>query len=327
MIAVIGGAGYIGSHAVKYLIEQGEKVVVFDNLCTGHLELVHKDAQFLEGDLASLQDLHTLFTQYPNITSVIHFAAFAYVGESVQNPAKYYHNNLANTLNLLGVMLKNNVKNIVFSSTCATYGNPIELPITEQHPQNPINPYGRTKFMMEQLMEDYSTAYGLKYVALRYFNAAGADEDGAIGEWHEPESHLIPLILDVALGKSDSINVFGSDFDTPDGTCVRDYIHVTDLADAHYKALQFLRKEQQSLQLNLANGEGYSNLEIIKMVEQVTNRTIQYQLTERRPGDPSQLIGCADKAKLIINWVPKYKLEQIVETAWHWHQKKFGGKI
>ncbi|KOS60734.1 UDP-glucose 4-epimerase GalE [Lysinibacillus agricola] len=326
MIAVVGGAGYIGSHAVKYLIEQGEQVVVFDNLCTGHLELVHKDAQFLDGDLASLEDLHTLFTQYP-ITSVMHFAAYAYVGESVQDPAKYYHNNLANTMNLLGVMLTNNVKNIVFSSTCATYGNPIELPITEQHSQNPINPYGRTKFMMEQLMEDYSTAYGLKYVALRYFNAAGADEDGTIGEWHEPESHLIPLVLNVALGKSDSINVFGSDFDTPDGTCIRDYIHVTDLADAHHKALQFLIKEQQNLQLNLANGAGYSNLEIIKMVEQVTKKTIQYQLTDRRSGDPSKLIGCADKAKDIINWVPKYNLEQIVETAWHWHKKKFGGTL
>ena len=326
MIAVVGGAGYIGSHAVKYLIEQGEQVVVFDNLCTGHLELVHNDAEFLKGDLASLEDLHTLFTQY-SITSVMHFAAFAYVGESVLNPAKYYHNNLANTMNLLDVMLQNNVKNIVFSSTCATYGNPIVLPITEEHPQNPINPYGRTKLMMEQLMEDYSTAYGLKYVALRYFNAAGADKDGTIGEWHEPESHLIPLVLDVALGKSDSINVFGSDFDTSDGTCVRDYIHVVDLADAHYKALQFLREEQKSLQLNLANGEGYSNLEVIKMVEQVAKKTIQYQLTERRPGDPSQLIGCADKAKSIINWVPKYNLEQIIESAWVWHQKKFGGVI
>lgn len=326
MIAVVGGAGYIGSHAVKYLIEQGEQVVVFDNLCTGHLELVHNDAEFLKGDLASLEDLHTLFTQY-SITSVMHFAAFAYVGESVLNPAKYYHNNLANTMNLLDVMLQNNVKNIVFSSTCATYGNPIVLPITEEHPQNPINPYGRTKLMMEQLMEDYSTAYGLKYVALRYFNAAGADKDGTIGEWHEPESHLIPLVLDVALGKSDSINVFGSDFDTSDRTCVRDYIHVVDLADAHYKALQFLREEQKSLQLNLANGEGYSNLEVIKMVEQVAKKTIQYQLTERRPGDPSQLIGCADKAKSIINWVPKYNLEQIIESAWVWHQKKFGGVI
>ncbi len=326
MIAVVGGAGYIGSHAVKYLIEQGEQVVVFDNLCTGHLELVHNDAEFLKGDLASLEDLHTLFTQY-SITSVMHFAAFAYVGESVLNPAKYYHNNLANTMNLLDVMLQNNVKNIVFSSTCATYGNPIVLPITEEHPQNPINPYGRTKLMMEQLMGDYSTAYGLKYVALRYFNAAGADKDGSIGEWHEPESHLIPLILDVALGKSDSINVFGSDFDTPDGTCIRDYIHVVDLADAHYKALQFLREEQKSLQLNLANGEGYSNLEVIKMVEQVAKKTIQYQLTERRLGDPSQLIGCADKAKSIINWVPKYNLEQIIESAWVWHQKKFGGVI
>ncbi|GLC87823.1 UDP-glucose 4-epimerase GalE [Lysinibacillus piscis] len=327
MIAVVGGAGYIGSHTVKYLVEQSEPVVVFDNLSTGHQQFVPNDVPFVEGDLASFEDLHKLFTNYPNIHTVIHFAAFAYVGESVVEPAKYYRNNLVNTVNLLDTMLVYNVKNIVFSSTCATYGNPIALPITEEHPQNPINPYGRTKLMMEQLMDDYSTAYGINFAALRYFNAAGAAEDCEIGEWHEPEPHLIPLILDVALGKSEKINVFGSDFDTPDGTCIRDYIHVTDLADAHYRAAKYLIAEKQNLQLNLANGAGYSNLEIIQMAEKVTRIPITYQLTDRRLGDPGQLIGCADKAKNIIHWEPNYNLQQIIETAWAWHQKKFGGKV
>lgn len=327
MIAVVGGAGYIGSHTVKYLVEQGEQVVVFDNLSTGHQQFVPNDVPFVKGDLASFDDLHKLFTQYPNIHTVIHFAAFAYVGESVVEPAKYYRNNLVNTVNLLDVMLAHNVKNIVFSSTCATYGNPITLPIAEEHPQNPINPYGRTKFMMEQLMEDYSTAYGINFAALRYFNAAGAAEDCTIGEWHEPESHLIPLVLDVALGKSEQINIFGSDFDTPDGTCIRDYIHVTDLADAHYRAAKYLMKEKQDLKLNLANGAGYSNLEIIQMAEKVTDKQVTYQLTDRRQGDPGQLIGCANKAKTIIQWEPQFDLEQIIETAWAWHQKKFGGTL
>lgn len=327
MIAVVGGAGYIGSHTVKYLIEQGEQVVVFDNLSTGHRECVPVELPFVKGDLASFENLHNFFAQYPNIHTVIHFAAYAYVGESVVEPAKYYRNNLVNTVNLLDAMLAHNVKNIVFSSTCATYGNPISLPITEEHPQKPINPYGRTKLMMEQLMDDYSVAYGFNYAALRYFNAAGASEDSSIGEWHEPESHLIPLVLDVALGKSNSINIFGSDFDTSDGTCIRDYIHVTDLADAHYKAAQYLTKEQKNIKLNLANGEGYSNLEIIQMVEEVTGKQITYQLTDRRPGDPGHLIGCADKAKEVIQWKPKYGLKQIIESAWKWHQKKFGGTV
>lgn len=327
MIAVIGGAGYIGSHTVKYLIGHDENVVVFDNLCTGHREFIPENVSFVQGDLSSIEDLHTLFIQYPAIHSVIHFAAFAYVGESVEQPAKYYRNNLVNTVNLLDAMLEHNVKNIVFSSTCATYGNPIHLPITEEHPQHPINPYGRTKLMMEQLMEDYSYAYGMKFAALRYFNAAGATEDASIGEWHEPESHLIPLVLDVALGKRDVINVFGSDFDTRDGTCIRDYIHVMDLADAHYKAMQYLRNHGGNLKLNLANGAGYSNLEVIRMVEKVTKKNINYTLADRRAGDPGQLIGCADIAKSIIDWTPQYDLQKIIETAWKWHQKKFGGAL
>lgn len=326
MIAVIGGAGYIGSHTVKHLLEQGEQVVVFDSLITGHREFVPEDIPFVKGDLASIGDLNHLFASYPQIHSIIHFAAFTYVGESVVEPAKYYRNNFVNTVNLLDAMRTHNVHNIVFSSTCATYGNPMELPITESHPQKPINPYGRTKLMMEQLMEDYSNAYSLKFAALRYFNAAGAAEDASIGEWHEPESHLIPLILDVALGNSDVINVFGSDFDTLDGTCIRDYIHVTDLADAHYKAMNYLLDTKKNIKLNLANGSGYSNLEIIKMIEKVTAKTINYHLKERRPGDPGQLIGCSDKAKELLGWSPQHNLEGIIKTAWNWHQRKFGGK-
>lgn len=327
MIAVIGGAGYIGSHMVKYLIEKNKSVVVFDNLSTGHKELVSQSAHFVHGDLASMEDLRALFSQYREIDSVIHFAAFAYVGESVVEPAKYYRNNLANTINLLDVMLEFGIRNLVFSSTCATYGNPISVPIAETHAQNPINPYGRTKLMMEQMIEDYSTAYGLKFAALRYFNAAGAADDALIGEWHEPESHLIPLILDVALGKREIIHIFGSDFDTLDGTCIRDYIHVIDLADAHYKAMQYIKEENKNLKLNLANGQGYSNLQIITEVERVTGTSINYSLTDRRPGDPGELIGSSDVAKQLIGWEPKYKLDMIIETAWRWHQKKFGGGL
>lgn len=325
MIAVIGGAGYIGSHMVKYLLEHNEQVVVFDNFSTGHRELIPQSVDVVEGDLANISDLRKLFEQYADIDSVIHFAAFAYVGESVQQPAKYYRNNLANTINLLDTLLEYNVKNIVFSSTCATYGNPITVPIAEDHPQNPINPYGRTKLMMEQMIEDYADAYGLQFAALRYFNAAGAAEDCGIGEWHEPETHLIPLILDVALGKLPSIKIFGSDFDTKDGTCIRDYIHVMDLADAHYKALQYLSTKQGSLKLNLANGEGYSNLDVVKMVERISGKTIQYELTDRRVGDPGKLIGSADAAQRLIGWKATRNLDSIIKSAWNWHQSKFGG--
>lgn len=327
MIAIIGGAGYIGSHTVKYLLQQGKEVVVFDNLSTGHQEFVPSHIPFIKGDLANEEDLKHLFSTFPKIHTVIHFAAFAYVGESVTEPAKYYHNNVVNTIHLLDSMLAHNVKNIVFSSTCATYGNPNEWPITEEHPQNPINPYGRTKLMMEQIMEDYSKAYGLKYAALRYFNAAGADLKSEIGEWHEPETHLIPLILDVALGKREEIFVFGSDFDTPDGTCIRDYIHVLDLADAHSRAVDYLINEQKNLKLNLGNGEGYSVLEIIQTVEEITGIQIKKTFTNRRQGDPAKLIGSAEKAKQVLGWQPQYKLTDIITSAWNWHKKKFGGNI
>ncbi|MCR8660514.1 UDP-glucose 4-epimerase GalE [Paenibacillus endoradicis] len=325
MIAVVGGAGYIGSHTVKYLLEQGKEIVVFDNLSFGHQEFVPEGVPFVVGDLANKSDLSNLFDRYPSIDTVVHFAAFAYVGESVNEPAKYYSNNVVNTINLLDIMLEHGVKNIVFSSTCATYGHPLELPIIEEHPQNPINPYGRTKLMMEQILEDYSHAYGLNFVALRYFNAAGADVEGEIGEWHTPETHLIPLILDVAAGLRESIHVFGRDFNTPDGTCIRDYIHVTDLADAHSRAIDFLHRESSNLKLNLGNGLGYSVLQIIHTVEKITGKSINTIFADRRAGDPSSLVGSAKQAKEIIGWQPKYSLEQIIETAWKWHLKKFGG--
>lgn len=325
MIAVIGGAGYIGSHTVKYLKQQGKDVVVFDNLNTGHKEFIPSNVPLVKGDLANKEDLQGLFTQYPLIDTVVHFAAFAYVGESVEKPAMYYQNNVVNTIHLLDMMLHYEVENIVFSSTCATYGNPIEWPITETHPQNPINPYGRTKLMMEHIIEDYSHAYGLRFVALRYFNAAGADIECEIGEWHEPESHLIPLVLDVAIGNRPSISIFGRDFDTVDGTCVRDYIHVTDLADAHSKAVDYLKGNGENLTLNLGNGLGYSVLEIIQMIEKVTGCSIPTVLTERRAGDPAKLIGSAVKAGELLGWQPQYDLEKIIETAWQWHVKQFGG--
>lgn len=327
MIAVIGGAGYIGSHTVKYLIEQGKKVVVFDNLSTGHLEFVPSNLPFIKGDLENEKDLNSLFQSYPDIHTVIHFAAFAYVSESVSMPAKYYQNNVVNTIRLLDLMLIHGVKNIVFSSTCATYGNSNKWPITEEHPQNPINPYGRSKLMMEQIMEDYSHAYGLKFAALRYFNAAGADEECEIGEWHKPETHLIPIVLDVAIGKRESISVFGRNFDTSDGTCIRDYIHVTDLADAHSKAVAYLLEHDQNLKLNLGNSEGYSVLEVIRTVERITGKSIRTIFTDRRMGDPAKLIGSAQKAKHILNWQPRYNLDDIIQTAWNWHVKKFGGNV
>lgn len=253
----------------------------------------------------------------------MHFAAFTYVGESVEDPQKYYINNVSNTLNLLKVMMEFDVKNLVFSSTCATYGEPIEIPITESHPQNPISPYGRGKLMVENILSDYSRAYDLKYVSLRYFNAAGADPDSEIGELHEPESHLIPLILDAASGKRESIGIFGTNYDTYDGTCIRDYIHVTDLADAHLKALQYLENGGTSDYFNLGNGSGFSVLEVIEKAKEITGREINITEEERRAGDPPVLVGSSDKIRKVLKWKPKYNdLSLIISTAWKWHEKK-----
>jgi UDP-glucose 4-epimerase len=320
MILIVGGAGYIGSHVNKMLNLHGYETIVFDNLSYGHRDFV-KWGVFEEGDLGEINDIRRVFKKYP-ITAVMQFAAFTYVGESVEDPQKYYLNNLRNTMNLLEVMLEENVKQFVFSSTCATYGEPKEIPITEDHPQNPINPYGRGKLMVEQILSDYSHAYNLQYASLRYFNAAGADPDGEIGELHQPESHLIPLILDVALGKRDDIKIFGTDYPTPDGTCIRDYIHVMDLADAHIKALEYLRDGGMSDVFNLGNGKGFSVREVIDAAEKVTGKKIKATETGRRPGDPPVLVGSALKAREVLDWQPRYgDLSLIIETAYRWQQK------
>lgn len=319
MILIVGGAGYIGSHVNKMLYVQGYKTLVLDNLVYGHQEFV-KWGEFIEGDLADVNLLEEIFSKY-DIEVVMHFSAYAYVGESVGNPAKYYQNNVVNTLNLLNAMIKHNVNYFIFSSTCATYGQPEKMPITEDNIQNPINPYGKSKLMVEKILEDYNKAYGLNYCALRYFNASGADIDGEIGEWHRPETHLIPLVLDVAIGKREYISVFGTDYETKDGTCIRDYIHVNDLADAHIRALQYIQKENKSLCCNLGNGKGYSVKEIIKMARSVTGKEIKAKFEAKRAGDPAELIGSNKKAEEILGWKPKYDLKSIIETAWNWHQK------
>lgn len=321
MILVVGGAGYIGSHINKMLHNNGYDTVVFDNLVYGHKEAV-KWGVLEEGDLADTKRLDEVFEKY-DIEAVFHFAAYAYVGESVTNPSKYYHNNVANTLNLLDAMVKHDVKYIVFSSTCATYGEPETMPITEDMRQNPINPYGATKWMVERIMADYKRAYGINYCCLRYFNAAGADPEGEIGESHTPETHLIPLILAAAAGDRENIKVFGSDYDTRDGSCVRDYIHVTDLADAHLRAMDYLRNGGESTCMNLGNCIGNSVLEVIVAAKKVTGVKIPVVLDERRPGDPPTLVGSAEKAERLLGWKPQYgDIETILEHAWNWYQKK-----
>ena len=320
MILIVGGAGYIGAHINKILNKNGYETLVFDNLSYGHEEFV-KWGAFENGDLGNIEDIRRIFRNYP-ITAVLHFAAFTYVGESVEDPQKYYRNNVCNTLNLLQVMLEFGIKRIVFSSTCATYGNPVEIPITENHIQNPISPYGRGKLMVENILSDYSEAYNLKYVSLRYFNAAGADPDTEIGEEHNPETHLIPLVLDAASGKRKNINIFGTDYSTEDGTCIRDYIHVTDLADAHLKALKYLEKGGSSDYFNLGNGSGFSVKEVIEEAKKITGKEIVAVETERRAGDPPILVGSSEKIRSVLNWEPKYSdLSVIIETAWKWHEK------
>lgn len=321
MILVVGGAGYIGSHTNKELNKRGYDTVIYDNLVYGHKESV-KWGVLEIGDIADEVRLEEVFQKYP-IEAVIHFAAYAYVGESVGNPAKYYQNNVCNTVALLEMMRKYNVNTIVFSSTCATYGVPAQVPITEDMPQQPINPYGATKLMVERIMADYHAAYGLNYCCLRYFNAAGADPEGEIGESHTPETHLIPLVLDAASGIRESISIFGTDYPTEDGTCIRDYIHVTDLADAHIRALEYLKKGGESGCFNLGNGNGDSVARVIEAARKVTGKEIKVKMEERRPGDPPALIGSAKKARNILGWEPQYTdIETIIEHAWKWHEKK-----
>ncbi len=316
MILVFGGAGYIGSHTVKHLLDNGYQVVVADNLIYGHREAVDKRAVFEHADLLDKFSLQQLFRKH-KIDAVIHFAAFAYVGESVAEPQKYYFNNVVGTVNLLNVMMENNVKDIVFSSTCATYGEPEYTPIDELHPQNPINPYGRTKLMIEQIFADYERAYGLRHIALRYFNAAGCAANGSIGESHTPETHLIPLVLKAITGERKSISVFGTDYDTPDGTCIRDYIHVEDLALAHRLALEKL--PVYSGCINLGTGIGTSVKEIILAAEEVSGKKCPVEYADRRAGDPARLFADNRKAKEILGWEPAYKnIKDIIQTAWNW---------
>ena len=320
MILITGGAGYIGSHVNKLLNHKGFKTVIFDNLSRGNIKSV-KWGEFVLGDLSDVNQIRLLFKNF-KIRAVIHFAAYAYVGESVKNPEKYYFNNLVNTLNLLKVMNEFNCSNIIFSSTCSTYGIPEKLPITETHAQSPINPYGKSKLAIEKVLEDFSIAYGLKYISLRYFNAAGADIDCEIGEIHNPEPHLIPRILDTALGINDYIEVFGTDYNTKDGSCVRDYIHVTDLASAHYLALKYLLSEQKSDFFNIGNEKGISVLEVIDYAKKITGKDFKVKFSDRRKGDPPVLVADSTKIKSVLGWRSNYhKLEDILTTAWKWHLK------
>ncbi len=318
-ILVVGGAGYIGSYMCKYLAKNGYHPIVLDNLVYGHRQAV-KWGPFIEGSMADAKLLDRIFTEYP-VAAVMHFAAFCYVGESVEDPGKYYQNNVAATITLLEAMVENNIHHFIFSSSCAVYGEPVEIPITEQHPQKPINPYGRSKLMVEQILQDSRAAYGLEYVALRYFNAAGADPEGEIGEEHNPETHLIPLVLKTALGQREAINIFGDDYATKDGTCIRDYIHIDDLAQAHLLALDRLLNGLPGGQYNLGNGDGYSVKEVIEVARNITSKQIPAKIVERRPGDPAVLIGSSAKAFKELGWKPQFAdLNAIVETAWQWHK-------
>ena len=318
-ILVVGGAGYIGAHMSKYLAERSYRPVVLDNLSNGHREAV-RYGPFVEGTISDSALLEKVFKEYA-ISAVMHFAAHLYVGESVTEPAKYYRNNVANTISLLEAMVKSGISRFIFSSSCAVYGEPIEDPMTEEHPLRPVNPYGWTKFMVEQVLSDFRHAYGLQSISFRYFNAAGADPDGEIGEDHDPETHLIPIVLGVALGQRRKIDVFGGDYPTRDGTCIRDYIHINDLAQAHFLGLERLLKGFPGGMFNLGNGEGYSVREVVEVSRAVTGRSIPTRTVERRPGDAAALVGSSEKAIRELGWQPRFKdLHDIIETAWKWHR-------
>ncbi|MBF0700106.1 UDP-glucose 4-epimerase GalE [Streptococcus danieliae] len=320
-ILVLGGAGYIGSHMVDRLVSLGqERVVVVDNLVTGHRAAVHPDAVFYEGDLADQDFMRQVFKENPDIDAVIHFAAYSLVAESMAEPLKYFDNNTAGMIRLLEVMREVGVKSIVFSSTAATYGIPEEIPIRETTPQKPINPYGESKLMMETIMKWADQAYGIKFVPLRYFNVAGAKPDGSLGEDHGPETHLLPIILQVAQGVRDKIMIFGDDYQTSDGTNVRDYVHPFDLADAHLLAVEYLRAGNESRAFNLGSATGFSNLEILEAARKVTGKEIPAEIADRRPGDPDTLIASSELARDILGWKPKFdNIEKIIESAWAWH--------
>ncbi len=320
-ILVVGGAGYIGSHMVRELLDKGYDPVVFDSLVTGHDWAVPPD-RLVRGDLADRETLVSAFSRY-RPEAVMHFASFIEVGESVANPLKYYHNNVSNTVNLLTAMAEAGVRRFVFSSTAAVYGTPSAVPIPEDAPLHPENPYGRTKLMVEQMLEDCRRAWGLGYASLRYFNAAGAHLSGEIGEAHEPESHLIPIVLDVALGRREAVTINGEDYDTPDGTCIRDFIHVCDLSEAHTLALEALAdRDGMAMTYNLGNGKGYSIKEVIEACRAVTDMPIPVKVGQRRPGDPSRLVAFSTRIMNDLGWRPHHdKLGEIIESAWRWHRK------
>ena len=328
MILVTGGAGYIGSHCVMALLAKGYEVVVFDNLSTGHIETVERlkqygKVEFVQGDLLNKQDLDKVFEKR-QIDAVIHFAAVALVGESVENPQKYYVNNVCGTINLLGKMLENNVKKIVFSSTAATYGEPNYIPIDENHPQNPINPYGMSKLMIEKIMDDYSKAYDLRSVRLRYFNVAGADSGSRIGEWHDIETHLIPNVLKSTFAGGKQFKMFGDDYNTKDGTCVRDYVNVEDLAQAHLLALKYLDNGGETNYFNLGTKDGNSVKEVFEACEKVTGKDIPVEVAPRRAGDPASLVADNTKARQTLGWEPARTLDDSIKSAYMWEKKLQG---
>ncbi len=324
-VLVVGGAGYIGSHCVRQLIAAGHNPVVLDNLVFGHRAAVAGDVPFYSVNLGNESEVGKILRK-EKIDIVMHFAAYAYVGESVTDPMKYYFNNVASTLHLLRCMIGSGVKKFVFSSTCATYGIPEKMPLVETMPQAPINPYGQTKLDIENALKSFASAYGLSFAAFRYFNAAGAAEDGTIGEQHNPETHLIPLVIDAAVGKRENVQVFGTDYPTPDGTCLRDYVHVDDLSRAHIAVFEKLETPGAALFYNLGTGTPTSVLEVIHAVEKVTGKKVPYVTGPRRAGDPPALYADSSKAKTELNWEPKYTtIEPIVATAWQWHSQNPDG--
>ncbi|WP_268912786.1 UDP-glucose 4-epimerase GalE [Lentilactobacillus sp. SPB1-3] len=317
-VLVLGGAGYIGSHTVDRLIMNGYDVVVVDNLVTGHVAAINEKAKFYQGDVRDKEFLNDVFSK-EDIEGVIHFAAFSIVPESMEKPLKYFDNNTGGMITLLEVMHEHNVKFIVFSSTAATYGEPKQIPIKETDLQVPTNPYGESKLAMEKIMHWSDVAYGIKFIALRYFNVAGAKADGSIGEDHNPETHLVPIILQVAAGERDKLTIFGDDYDTKDGTNVRDYVHVVDLADAHILALEYLKDGNDSQAFNLGSSTGFSNKEMLEAAREVTGKEIPAEMGPRRAGDPSTLIASSDKARSILGWDPKFDdVREIIKTAWNW---------
>jgi UDP-glucose-4-epimerase GalE len=316
VVLVVGGAGYIGSHAAHVLRRKGYDVIIYDNLSTGHNRLA-EGFELVIGDIADTAKLAPLLNR---CDAVMHFAASAYVGISVKDPRSYYQNNVLNALALLNAVMESRVRKFIFSSTCAVYGNPVKVPITEDNPRQPVNPYGATKLAFENALEAYCRAYGLRFVSFRYFNAAGADESGAIGETHNPETHLIPLIFEAIEGKRAALEIFGDDYPTPDGTCVRDYIHVTDLAEAHVLGLEYLSRST-SAAMNLGTGHGYSVQEVVSAVERITGKKVPTHIGPRRAGDPAELVADPSLAEKLLNWKAKRSLDEIISTAWNWAKK------